>query len=63
MNRELNDKIEKFVNKTKSEFISRKTLYNGKFIKLIEENYIMPDGKDLRRERIVKNKGKKQLLL
>lgn len=54
----LEDNIKKIISKTKGERVSQDLAYDGSFIKVYKEKYIYPNGKNVVKERIVKNKGK-----
>lgn len=56
-------RIDKLISKTKANFISNETLYEGKFIKLISEKYSLPNNKILYRERIEKNNNKESVII
>jgi len=58
MNKDLKDKINKLIKETKATSIGTVTLYEGNFITLIRENYKLPNGTIMPRERIIKNKNK-----
>ena len=63
MNNDLLDKINKLYQKTKADKMESKTLYQGNFIKLIEEDFILPNGIIMKRERIVKNNDKESVII
>lgn len=56
-------KINNLFCETKAEYISSKTLYNGRFIKLISETYKLPNNKFIYRERIEKNNNKEAVII
>lgn len=56
-------RIDNLILKTKAKFISTKTLYKGKFIKLISESYLLPNNKILYREKIEKNNNKESVII
>lgn len=56
-------KINKLYNDTKASFLESKTLYQGKFIKLIEEDYLLPNGIIMPREKIIKNNNKESVIV
>ena len=63
MKKELIDKVNNLIKITKAEFLSSKSLYQGKFIELIEEKYLLPNDVVMRRERIIKNKNKQAVIV
>lgn len=63
MNELLLKKIYTLFNKTKANYISSETLYNGEFIKLISETYKLPNNKTICRERIEKNNNKEAVII
>lgn len=63
MNKLLYTKLNNLFSKTKATYISSKTLYNGKFIKLISEKYKLPNNKIIGRERIEKNSNKESVII
>lgn len=63
MNNLLYTKLNNLFSKTKATHISSKTLYNGKFIKLISEKYNLPNNKIIDRERIEKNHNKESVII
>ena len=63
MKKELTDKVNNLIRITKAEFLSSKSLYQGKFIELIEEQYLLPNDVVMRRERIIKNKNKQAVIV
>ena len=63
MNKDLNYKIAALYNSVKAKRLSRKELYHGHFIDLIEENYLLPNNKILKRERIIKNNHKEAVIV
>lgn len=63
MNNLLYTKLNNLFSKTKATHISSKTLYNGKFIKLISEKYKLPNNKIIDRERIEKNSNKESVII
>lgn len=60
---ELKNKIDKLFVMTKAKYLDFRILYNGKFIDLIEEDYLLPNGVIINRERIIKNKGKSSVIV
>lgn len=63
MNPILKDKINRMMSQTKATYLDSKTLYKGKFIELIEEDYILPNQVIMKRERIVKNHQKDAVII
>ncbi len=63
MNKELLLKIKDLISKTKGKLISEKILYQGKFINLIQEEYLLPNNQTIKREKIVKNKNKEAVIV
>ena len=63
MNKELDNKINNLINDTKAEKINIKELYKGNFITLLEEDYKLPNGTIIKRERITKNNGKEAVII
>lgn len=63
MNNLLYTKLNNLFSKTKATHISSKTLYNGKFIKLISEKYKLPNNKIIDRERVEKNSNKESVII
>ena len=63
MNKDLKNKVNNLIHETKAEQISVKELYKGNFITLIEEDYKLPNGTVIKRERIKKNNGKEAVII
>ena len=63
MNKDLDNKIKSLLYDTKAEKINIKELYKGNFITLLEEDYKLPNGKIIKRERIRKNNGKQAVII
>ena len=63
MNTILENKISNLFSNTKAKYLSAKTLFKGKFIDLIEEEYLLPNNVIMARERIIKNKGKQAVII
>ena len=63
MNKELDNKINNLINDTRAEKINIKELYKGNFITLFEEDYRLPNGEVMKRERIRKNNGKEAVII
>ena len=63
MNKELDSKIKSLIRDTKAEKINIRELYKGNFITLLEEDYKLPHGKIIKRERIRKNNGKEAVII
>ena len=63
MNQELTNKIERLKADTEAKYLSSKSIYKGKFIQLVEEDYLLPNGVIMKRERIIKNSGKQAVII
>lgn len=63
MDNNLENKIKNMIHDTKAEQINVRELYKGKFITLIEEDYKLPNGAVIQRERITKNNGKQAVII
>lgn len=63
MNNILKEKVNKIINKTRGKFIENKLLYKGNFISLFEEQYLLPTGRKLKREKIIKNNNKEAVII
>jgi len=63
MNNELDKKIQNLTKITKAKLLSSFQTYNGKFIKIITEKYLLPNNKIIERERIEKNKKKDAVII
>ncbi len=63
MNKDLDNRIKGLIHDTKAEKINIKELYKGNFITLLEEDYKLPNGKIIKRERIRKNNGKQAVII
>ena len=59
----MNNKLNKLINKTRGKLISEKILYKGNYINVIEEDQLLPNGKLIKREKIIKNKGKNSVII
>ena len=57
------DKVNKLKNDTKANLLSTKVLFKGSFIDVIEEEYLLPNNTLMKRERIIKNKNKKAVVI
>ena len=57
MKKNLKNKINNLVIYTKAQKLLSKTLFNGNFIKVIEEKYLLPNNKTIIREKIIKNEN------
>ena len=53
INKKLQEKIDNLYKVTKGQYIEEKAVYNGKFIKVINETYKLPNNKIINRERIL----------
>lgn len=60
--KELLEKIKRIYNKSKGELIEGKTLYTGKFLKIINESYKIQD-RIINKEKVVKNNGKNAVIV
>lgn len=60
--RDLLDKIKKIYNKASGELIEDKTLYTGKFLKIISERYKIQD-RIIEKEKVIKNNGKNSVIV
>lgn len=54
----MKEKVEKIIKETKGTKNSSKILYDAGFIKLYEEEYTLPDGRVIKKQRVCKNNGK-----
>lgn len=63
MKNELENKIKGMIKDTKAEQINVRELYKGRFITLLEEDYKLPNGNIIQRERIRKNNGKEAVII
>lgn len=63
MNTILENKVSNLFLNTKAKYLLTKTLFKGKFIDLIEEEYLLPNNVIMARERIIKNKGKQAVII
>ena len=63
MNKELKLKIHNLIKITNAKLISSTSSYNGKFIKIIKERYLLPNNKIIERERIEKNNKKEAVII
>ena len=59
----LDNKINALIKGVKAKCISSEEIFNGNFITLIRESYILPNNKILNRERIIKNKNKQAVII
>lgn len=57
------DRINELYFKVNGKYISKETLYNGKFLEMIKETYKLPNGNIVEKEKIVKNKGKNSVII
>ena len=57
------NKIKDLYYKTKADVLDSKTLYQGKFIRLNEETYKLPNGRIITKERIIKNNNKEAVII
>lgn len=63
MKDELKNKINNLIIYTKAKSIFEKTLFEGNFIKVIQEKYLLPNNIEIVRERIVKNQNKSAVII
>ncbi len=56
-------KINDLIIKTKGERLSKKELFDGNFIKVFEEEYKLPNGKNVVKESVVKNNNKDAVIV
>ncbi len=63
MNKKLHNKINNMITTTKATHISTKVLYEGNFITLMEEQYLLPNQVIMKRERITKNQNKQAVII
>ncbi len=63
MKNELENRIKNLIKDTKAEQINVKEVYKGKFITILEEDYRLPNGNIIQRERIRKNNGKEAVII
>jgi len=63
MDKNLYNKVNGLISGTKAEYIDSKLLYKGKFIHLVEEDYLLPNNIVMKRERIIKNNGKQAVII
>ena len=60
--KELLEKIKNIYNKASGELIEDKTLYTGKFLKIISESYKIQD-RIIEKEKVIKNNGKNAVII
>ena len=63
MNIDLQYRINKMIDATKATYLASKSLYKGKFIELVEEDYLLPNQVVMKRERIIKNHHKDAVII
>ena len=63
MNIDLQYRINKMIDETKATYLASKSLYKGKFIELVEEDYLLPNQVVMKRERIIKNHHKDAVII
>ena len=63
MEKNLYNKVDGLIDSTKAKYIDSKLLYKGKFIHLVEEDYLLPNNAIMKRERIIKNNGKQSVII
>lgn len=59
----LNKKIKELMENTKATILSKATVYEDHFIRLVKETYLLPNGKVITRDRIIKNKNKEAVIM
>lgn len=59
----LNKKIKELMENTKATILSKATVYEDNFIRLVKETYLLPNGKVITRDRIIKNKNKEAVIM
>lgn len=57
------DRINSLYYKVRGKYINKEVLYNGRFLEIIKEVYELPNGKEVEKEKIVKNKGKNSVII
>jgi len=57
------DRINELAKKVKGEFIQEEVLYSGSFLEILREIYTLPNGKTVKKEKIVKNGGKDAVIV
>ena len=57
------DKINELYKRVKGEFIKQEILYSGNFLKILEEEYKLPNDKIVKKEKIIKNHGKNAVIV
>ena len=63
MNDKLNNKIKYLYDSVKAQKIGTRELYHGRFINLIEEQYLLTNNRVIKRERIIKNNNKEAVIV
>lgn len=59
----LNKKIKELMENTEATILSKETAYEDHFIRLVKETYLLPNGKVITRDRIIKNKNKEAVIM
>ena len=54
----MDERINNIIERTKGIKNSSKLLFDGKFVKVYEEEYTLPNGRVIKKERVTKNNGK-----
>lgn len=55
---DLKERLEEIFKKTKAERLNRELLFDGGFIKVFKEEYLLPDGRVITKQVVTKNGGK-----
>ena len=59
----IDKKIQEIISKTKGESISSKLIFDGGFVKVYKEQYRLPDGRVIEKERVSKNNDKEAAIV
>lgn len=59
----ISKKINELMENTKATILSKATVYEDNFIRLVKETYLLPNGKVITRDRIIKNKNKEAVIM
>lgn len=63
MMNDLNKRIDLIISKTRAELLSTEMVYKDNFINLLVESYNLPNGKIIKRDRVVKNNNKEAVII
>lgn len=55
---DIKEKLDKLINDTKGTILSQEKIFDSGFIKIYKEEYKLPDGRVINKQRISKNDGK-----